>query len=205
MRTQSTASAASVASEAEESSNIARRANILAVSGSLQAKSSNGALLHALASMIGERGIVQFSQALHVLPPFNPDLEAQAPPREALEWGAELAAADAVVIATPEYAFGIPGALKNALDWVVGSGEFVHKRVALIGASPLGTGANHALEALDRTIRVMTADVVSTLSIPFVRTKIDETGAISDTELRAALEEMATRLVSPSSSVFGAP
>jgi chromate reductase len=190
---------------ATTSSDLARRANILAVSGSLQAKSSNGALLHAVASMIGDRGIVRFSTALHALPPFNPDLEAHAPPREALDWGAELAAADAVIFATPEYAFGIPGALKNALDWVVGSGEFVHKRVVLIGASPLGTGANYALEALERTIRVMTADVVGTLSIPFVRTKIDANGVITDDELRASLEDLATRLVTPTASLLGAP
>jgi NAD(P)H-dependent FMN reductase len=187
---------------------LARRANVLAVSGSLQAKSSNGALLQAIASMIGDRATVQFTGALHALPPFNPDLEAHAPPREYLDWGAELAAADAVLIATPEYAFGIPGALKNALDWVVGSGEFVHKRVVLIGASPLATGANHALEALDRTIRVMSADVVGTLSIPFVRAKIDESGAITDDELRTTLEDLATRLVSPAAppipSLFGA-
>jgi len=186
---------------APSSNPASRRANILAVSGSLQAKSSNGALLHAIAAMIGDRGEVRFTRALHVLPPFNPDLEAHSPPREALDWGAELAAADAVVIATPEYAFGIPGALKNALDWVVGSGEFVHKRVALIGASPLGTGANHALEALDRTIRVMTADVVASLSIPFVRGKIDGDGAISDGELRAALENIAAQLVAPASAM----
>ena len=178
---------------------------ILALSGSLQAKSSNGALLEAIARMIGDRGDVRFTHALHLLPPFNPDLEAHAPPREALDWGAELAAADAVVIATPEYAFGIPGALKNALDWVVGSGELVHKRVVLIGASPLATGAQHALEALDRTIRVMSADVVASLGIPFVRTKIGENGEISDPELRAALEAIADRLVSPATSVVAAP
>jgi NAD(P)H-dependent FMN reductase len=179
----------------------ARRPSVLAISGSLQAKSSNGALLTAIAEMIGPRGDVRFSRALHVLPPFNPDLESHAPPREALDWGAELAAADAVVIATPEYAFGIPGALKNALDWVVGSGEFVHKRVALIGASPLATGANYALDALERTIRVMTADIVASLSIPFVRVKIDATGAISDAALRTSLEDIATRLVTPAIQV----
>jgi NAD(P)H-dependent FMN reductase len=176
------------------------RTTVLAISGSLQAKSSNGTLINAVAGMIGERAEVRVTRALHVLPPFNPDLEAHAPPRDALDWGAELAAADAVLIATPEYAFGIPGALKNALDWVVGSGEFVHKRVALIGASPLETGANFALEALERTIRVMSADVVASLSVPFVRAKIDGTGAISDDELRAALEDIAMRLVANESA-----
>jgi NAD(P)H-dependent FMN reductase len=172
------------------------RPTILAVSGSLQAKSSNGALLAALARSVGKRADVRFTRALHLLPAFNPDLEAHSPPREALDWGAELAAADAIVIATPEYAFGVPGSLKNALDWVVGSGELVHKRVALIGASPLASGANYALEALERTARVMTADVIATLSVPFVRTKIGDDGSITDATLRAALEDIAARLVS---------
>ena len=184
-------------------SNSPRRPTVLAVSGSLQAKSSNGALIAAMAALLGDRAEVRVSRALHLLPPFNPDLEAHAPPREALDWGAELAAADAVLIATPEYAFGIPGALKNALDWVVGSAELVHKRVVLLAASPLETGAHYALEALDRTIRVMSADVVASLSIPFVRVKIAQDGTITDDDLRVSLEEIANRLVSTDATPAG--
>ena len=97
-----------------------------------------------------------------------------------------------VLIATPEYAFGIPGALKNALDWVVGMGEFVGKRVALIAAS--ATGATYAMEALERTIRVMSAEVVATQNIAGVRGKLDENGNISDPEMRDALAQVAARI-----------
>ena len=98
---------------------------VLAVVGSLQARSSNKALIEAFSAMLGAAVQVTPTRALHVLPPFNSDFESENVPSAVVDWRAELAAADAVVFATPEYAFGIPGALKNSLDWVVGSGELV--------------------------------------------------------------------------------
>lgn len=162
---------------------------ILAVNGSLQSRSSNGALLRAFVAKLGADAV--FTRALHELPPFNTDTDTDNPSASVVSWRSELARAHGVVFATPEYAFGIPGALKNALDWVVGSGEFVNKPVALLAASTLETGAGLALEALDRTIRVMSADVVGTLSIPFVRAKLDENGNVVDAETDAALTELA--------------
>jgi chromate reductase, NAD(P)H dehydrogenase (quinone) len=169
---------------------------ILAVSGSLQSRSANAALLRALVAQIGADAHATFTRALHELPPFNPDLDTEEPPPPApvRAWRAELVNADAVVIATPEYAFGIAGSLKNALDWVVGSGELVHKPVALIGASTLESGASFALEALERTIRVMSANVVGTLGVPFVRAQLDETGTVADPALRARLARLAESL-----------
>jgi NAD(P)H-dependent FMN reductase len=165
--------------------------NVLAVSGSLQARSSNGALLRALVAALGDDVDAHTTRALHELPPFNPDLDTDEPPAAVARWRSELAAADAVLIATPEYAFGIAGSLKNALDWVVGSGEFVHKPVALLGASTLETGAGLALEALERTIRVMTADVAGTLSVAFVRSKIDVAGNIIDPSTASSVDALA--------------
>jgi chromate reductase, NAD(P)H dehydrogenase (quinone) len=169
---------------------------ILAVSGSLQSRSANAALLRALVAQIGADAHATFTRALHELPPFNPDLDTEEtpPPASVRAWRAELVNADAVVIATPEYAFGIAGSLKNALDWVVGSGELVHKPVALIGASTLESGASFALEALERTIRVMSANVVGTLGVPFVRAQLDETGTVADPVLRARLARLAESL-----------
>lgn len=167
---------------------------ILAVSGSLQSRSANGALLRALVAEIGADADATFTRALHELPPFNTDLDTDEPPAAVHAWRAELVHADAVAIATPEYAFGIAGSLKNALDWVVGSGELVHKPVALIGASTLESGASFALEALERTIRVMSANVVGTLAVPFVRAKLNDTGSVDDPALRAGLERLAASL-----------
>jgi chromate reductase len=168
---------------------------VLAVVGSLQARSSNKALIDAFSRMLS--GVVQVTQtrALHELPPFNSDFESENVPVAVLAWRAELAAADAVVFATPEYAFGIAGALKNSLDWVVGSGELVAKPVALIGASTMATGASLALEALERTLRVMSAEVIGVLSVPHVRAKIDADGRVTDDLTVASVGDLAEKLV----------
>jgi NAD(P)H-dependent FMN reductase len=103
------------------------RPRVLAVVGSLQARSSNASIIRALAPMLGPGVDVVVTRALHELPPFNSDFESENVPVAVTAWRAELAEARAVVFATPEYAFGIAGALKNSLDWVVGSGELVGK------------------------------------------------------------------------------
>jgi chromate reductase, NAD(P)H dehydrogenase (quinone) len=168
---------------------------VLAVVGSLQARSSNGAIVQALGPMLGGGAELVVTRALHELPPFNSDFESEHVPAAVVEWRAELAAASAVVFATPEYAFGIAGALKNSLDWVVGSGELVNKPVVLIGASTLASGASHALEALERTIRVMSAEVLGTLGIAHVRAKMDSSGLVTDADTLTALETLATKII----------
>jgi len=168
---------------------------VLAVVGSLQARSSNKALVEAFAAMLGAAIQVSATRALHVLPAFNSDFEIENVPEPVTAWRAELAAADAVVFATPEYAFGIAGALKNSLDWVVGSGELVAKPVVLIGASTMATGASLALEALERTLRVMSAEVVGVLSVPHVRAKIAADGRIVHDATNASLGALAEKFV----------
>jgi chromate reductase len=168
---------------------------VLTVVGSLQARSSNKALVEAFGAQL--RGAIQFTPtgALHVLPPFNSDFESENVPDAVTAWRAELAAAAAIVFATPEYAFGIAGALKNSLDWVVGSGELVAKPVILMGASTMATGASLALEALERTLRVMSAEVIGVLSVSHVRAKIDAEGRITDEATAAGLADLAEKLV----------
>jgi NAD(P)H-dependent FMN reductase len=171
------------------------RPRVLAVVGSLQARSSNGSIVQALGEMLGAGVDVRVTRALHLLPPFNSDFESEHVPDAVIAWRDELASARAVVFATPEYAFGIAGALKNALDWVVGSGELVGKPVVVIGASTMGSGASYAIEALERTLRVMSADVLGTLSVAHVRAKLDSQGQVIDTDTSAALEGFASKIV----------
>jgi NAD(P)H-dependent FMN reductase len=168
---------------------------VLAVVGSLQARSSNRSIVNALAPMLGSGVEVIVTRALHELPPFNSDFESENVPAAVTAWRGELASAGAVVFATPEYAFGIAGALKNALDWVVGSGELVGKPVFLIGASTMPSGASYALEALDRTLRVMSAEVLGTLSVAHVRAKLDAEGRVTDAGTSEALESLASTIV----------
>ena len=171
------------------------RPRVLAVVGSLQARSSNASIIRALAPMLGPGVDVVVTRALHELPPFNSDFESENVPAAVTAWRAELAEARAVVFATPEYAFGIAGALKNSLDWVVGSGELVGKPVFLIAASTMGSGASYALEALERTLKVMSSEVLGTLGIAHVRAKLDADGRVTEAGTSEALEAMAAKIV----------
>jgi NAD(P)H-dependent FMN reductase len=93
---------------------------------------------------------------LHELPLFNPDLEPELIPA-VMRWRAAVGACDALVIASPEYAHGISGPMKNALDWLVSGEEFVHKPLALWNAAPRAT---HAQAALREVVSVMSARLV---------------------------------------------
>jgi NAD(P)H-dependent FMN reductase len=104
---------------------------IVGISGSLKTESSNSALLRAMAA--AEPGRIELWDGLGALPHFTPDDDG-GPPVASLR--AAVAHADAVLIATPEYAGGMPGSLKNALDWLVGTGELYDKHVAVVSAAP---------------------------------------------------------------------
>jgi NAD(P)H-dependent FMN reductase len=137
---------------------------LLTVSGSLRAVSSNGALLDALAALAAPDFRVARWAGLADLPAFNPDLdgEAAALPPAVAAWRAAVAGVDALVICSPEYAHGVPGALKNALDWLVSGPEVPGLPVAVVNAT---TRAHLAHASLVETLRTMSADVVDEASI----------------------------------------
>ena len=132
---------------------------ILAVSGSLRAVSSNTTLLQAVAFLAAPSIEVTLYEGLADLPHFNPDSdgEGQAAHWAVAEFRARLNRAEAVIFSTPEYAHGVPGTLKNALDWVVGSGELSGKPVALFNASARGI---HAQASLLEVLTTMDAQVI---------------------------------------------
>jgi NAD(P)H-dependent FMN reductase len=134
---------------------------ILAISGSLRTASSNTALLRAAAILAPEGVEINVYDGLGDLPHFNPDLEGAEPPSVQDFW-AQVRASDGMLLSTPEYAHGVPGVLKNALDWLVGDTEFSGKPVALLNASPRATYA-HA--SLLETLTVMSARIVSEASL----------------------------------------
>src|SRR5262249_35813943 len=109
---------------------------ILGVCGSLQAESANLALLHTAAAS-GPDGVdVVLYDGLRQLPHFDPDTDASGEPPSVRDWRQALADSDAVLIASPEYGHSLPGALKNAIDWVIGSGELERKVVAITAGGP---------------------------------------------------------------------
>lgn len=137
-----------------------RPLNLLALCGSLRKASINAALLRAAARIAAPGADIEVADWLGRLPLFNPDLEAELPlPIQALHLA--VAHADAILIATPEYAHGVSGTIKNTLDWLVSFEPFIHKPVAVINASPR---AHHADDALRETLRTMSAGLVGECS-----------------------------------------
>jgi len=118
---------------------------LLAISGSLRAQSSNGSLLLAAQALAPAGVEVRIYGRLGDLPLFNPDLDEDPGPAAVIDLREQIRAADGVIVSSPEYAHGVPGAMKNGLDWLVGSGELVDKPVALWNASPSSTFAHAAL------------------------------------------------------------
>src|SRR5438105_13917871 len=117
------------------------RIKILAVSGSLRANSSNTLIIKVIEKLVPANIEFVIYQDLGTLPHFDDSVEASQP---VSAWRILLAEADGVLICSPEYAFGIPCSLKNAMDWTVGSGELVNKPLALITAATGGDKAHAA-------------------------------------------------------------
>ena len=151
---------------------------VLGISGSLQSSSANTALLE-VARKIAPGGVeVVLFDGLAGIPAFNPDTEPGPPSVDAFR---ELVqSATGLMISTPEYAFGLPGSLKNALDWLVGSGELHGKRVVVLSAAPSAERGQHARADLERTLRAQGAEVLAstTIAVPTSRrgAEIDDPG-----------------------------
>lgn len=158
---------------------------ILAISGSLRAASINSALLRAAARLAPPDISIELYRELGDLPLFNPDIEATDPAPVA-RLRSNIIAADAVLIASPEYAHGVTGVLKNALDWMVGNESFVNKPVALLNASPMSI---HAPASLKEIITVMSARIVdeASITVPLRGARLDEQGIVSNPNIAAAL------------------
>ncbi len=171
---------------------------VLAISGSLRPQSLNTALLHALAPLMPAGVSYRVWEGLGSLPHFSPEIDFDASPGPAIAYRALLRAADAVIICTPEYAFGMPGVLKNALDWAVSSGEFDKKPMATISASPLPSGGQKAHDWLNQTLTALGAFQIpdAKLSVPAAKTRIGEDGAIKDPALTEELARLVRNLLS---------
>ncbi|OCX50630.1 flavoprotein [Mucilaginibacter sp. PPCGB 2223] len=167
---------------------------ILAISGSLRKNSSNGAIINALAAMAPEGVTVTVYEGLANLPHFDPGLDTGEPLAAVADLRKQISEADGVLICTPEYAFGIPAALKNALEWTVSSGEFVDKPTALITASSQGQHGHAALQLVLGAISAKLPEEAKLL-IPFIRTRINAEGKVTDAEVLASLQSVLQALI----------
>ena len=125
--------------------------------------SSNTEVLRALALLAPASVLVTLYSGLDSLPFFNPDLdqEGMEPTPAVRDFRARIGEADALFICSPEHAHGVPGVLKNALDWLVSAPEIVDKPIGLVYASPRST---HAPASLAETLRTMLTTIVPAAS-----------------------------------------
>jgi chromate reductase, NAD(P)H dehydrogenase (quinone) len=166
---------------------------LLTVCGSLQQQSANRAALEVASSVALARGaIVDHFDRLVEIPAFDADRDDER--IDVIEdWRQRVNTADAVLVAAPEYAGGVAGALKNAFDWLVGSGTMYRKPVGLISAGT--SGGPHARQTMAQTLTWQGAYVVAELGIAAPRTKSDDVGRVTDGPTRAAISSLAELLL----------
>jgi NAD(P)H-dependent FMN reductase len=177
--------------------------NILALSGSLKLASTNTKLVHEAARLAPSEVSFTLYEGLASLPHYSPDLDTDDPPADVQTWRTAVRTADAVLISTPEYAYGMPGSLKNALDWTVSSGEFLNKPVAVLSASPSHSGGASAHQSLRLTLTALAASVAdsTSLTVPMIGKKLDAAGHIHDLSLQQALRAVIDALVAQAAMI----
>ena len=163
-----------------------RKFFILAMSGSLREGSTNTALLEAARLLAPERVEMQLWNGQGELPQFTPDLE-DAPPQIVQEFRDLIGRADGLLIACPEYARGIPGAFKNALDWLVGGETFITKKFALWNASSRAHEAQKSLQLVLETMSGICVEEVA-LALPLIKQQVTAEGIAGHPEWAPQIE-----------------
>ncbi|HEY1366215.1 MAG TPA: NADPH-dependent FMN reductase [Gaiellaceae bacterium] len=172
---------------------------VLGISGSLRLGSENTKLLRAAAELLPDDVDVELWNALKAIPPYDQDDDVEPAPAAVAALRAAIAAADAVLFATPEYNSSLPGQLKNAIDWVsrpIAANPLRNKPVAVIGASSGAFGAVWAQAELRKVLAATGARVVDgEVAVGHAPSKFDENGQLTDEALREQLAEVMEALV----------
>jgi NAD(P)H-dependent FMN reductase len=159
---------------------------LLLVSGSLRAGSTNAAVLR-LAAEVAPPGVeATVFDGMAKLPHFNPDDDVDPLPTAVADLRAAVAAADALIVSTPEYAGALPGSFKNLLDWLVGGMEISRKPSAWINVSSSGGKAAGAHASLRTVLGYIDADVVdeACAHIPVLHNAVAPDGTLADPTIR---------------------
>jgi chromate reductase len=171
---------------------------LLGIAGSLRQGSYNRALLRAARELLPE-GVELVEHDVRDLPFYDGDVEAAGDPEPVARLKNAIHAADGILIATPEYNRGIPGALKNAIDWASRpplASPLAHKPVAMMGASTGLSGTRRAQEQLRAAVECPGAVVIEpAVLVPEAYLRFDESGELVDEGVRAELGELLDALV----------
>ena len=169
-----------------------QKIKILGISGSLRANSSASAILNVVAGLVSDQVEFTIYTGLAEIPAFNDSNDIPETVSDFIELVSE---ADGVFFCIPEYAFGVPGALKNALDWTVSSSTaFPGKPVALITAA---TGGDKAHAAFLLTLKAISSKIPdgATLLLPFIRSKLNEKNEVKDITTLDSLRNVVAALL----------
>jgi len=177
---------------------MSQKVHILGFAGSLRKQSYNRAILAAALEMVPDDASLEIFD-LEGIPPFNQDLELQ-PPDKVKEFKARIRAADAILIATPEYNYSIPGVLKNAIDWAsrpYGDNAFDGKPVAMMGASIGTLGTARAQYHLRQSFVFLNMYPMNQpeVMVSFAQDKVDGSGRLTDEKTRKKIRELLESLV----------
>ena len=171
---------------------------IIGLAGSLRRASFNRGLIRAARELAPEGVTVEPYEGLDEIPFFNQDVEAQGDPAPVKELKEKIREADAVLIATPEYDYAIPGVLTNALDWALRSpSPLRHKPVGIVGASPGSVGTARGQMVLRQILLHAPAYVLPEpqMLISYSRQRFDENGNLTDEETRERMRRFLAALV----------
>jgi len=181
---------------------------VLAISGSLRRDSNNTALLRALREEAPAGVEVELWDGLKEIPPYDGDDDLAPGPAKVEAFRSLVREADAVFFATPEYNSSIPGALKNALDWAsrpLATNAFRNKPVAVIGSSAGAFGGVWAAAELRKVLAAMGARVTEVeMAVGHAHDKRDESGELSDDEIRDGLREALDTLLAEAAPALAA-
>lgn len=175
-----------------------KRVNILGFAGSLRKNSYNKALLHAATELLPENARMEIFD-LEGIPLFNQDLERE-PPEKIREFKSKIREADALLIATPEYNYSIPGVLKNAIDWAsrpYPDNSFEGKPVALMSASTGMLGGARAQYHLRQSFVFLNMYPINKpeIIVTFAPQKIDENGTVKDETTKKLIKQLLENLI----------
>jgi NAD(P)H-dependent FMN reductase len=171
---------------------------ILLISGSLRDGSTNSAALRTAAAVAPDGVDTELYAGLATLPHFNPDEDHDPLPGPVVALRAAIAASDAVLICTPEYAGALPGALKNLLEWTIGGSEIYRHPVAWVNVSgpAAPTGGADAHDSLRKVLAYAHVELVEAACrrVPFERRAIGADGLVADAAVRDQLADVLTTL-----------
>jgi chromate reductase len=185
------------------------RIRILGFAGSLRKGSFNKALLRAAMDLVPADAELEIVD-LNGIPPFSQD-EENNPPQKVRDFKAKIRAADALLIATPEYNYSVPGVLKNAIDWASrpfpAENVLDEKPLAIMGASIGMLGTSRAQYHLRQTCVFVNMHPLNRpeVMVPFIQDKVDQSGKLTDTNTRERIRDLLEALVTWTRRLAGSP